>query len=272
MTRKPLLLFFLFLFLLIYRPFSFSMAWAAYDHSEWNDLTGKYVHSNLVDYKSFLTEIDKLDYYLKRLADIPIEIFSEYSREERMAFWMNAYNATVVRIILSFYPITSVEEIPHFKEYRVVVAGLSYSLTQVRENIFRQGFRDERATLALVDGTKTALPLQAEAYMGPQLIDQLTDQINAFLTNETYNQIRVKQKKIRLSPLFEELAQDFVLGYGRPAAKSRYSASERAVISFIMIHIRDDEVVQWLKQEKFKISYLPKNMQLNDLSGDGTFE
>jgi hypothetical protein len=250
-------------FWILLSPFAF-----AFDHGAWDSLLKAHVENGKVDYPGFLSEKAKLDHYLETVYQMPVEFFADQSREERMAAWINVYNASVIRLILEHGPVDSVEKIPGFWDDKAAgIAGMRYSLKDIREKIFRRGFRDERATLALVSGRKDSGALREEAYAGERLIEQLRDQMNSFLTDERYNQIHPKQKRLKLSPLFRELADDFVLGYGNAEKDSQFSPQELAILGFIRVHVNDPQTKEWVEKRKYKLRYLPADASLNQKAG-----
>ncbi len=238
----------------------------AFEHHDWNALLKAHVKEGEVDYQGFQSSFPQLVRYLQSVENYPIALFSEDSREERLALWINVYNASAIHFILKHYPVRSIDEIKGFFDGKsVLVAGMAYSLREVREEVIRKGFRDERALIALVSGMRSSGPLRAEAYEGGKLLDQLRDQAQVFLTDERYNRIHAKAKKINLSPIFREFADEFILGYGTPEADGRFSSKEIAVLAFLRIHIADEEVRAWLDGRRFKISYLPEDRSLNEV-------
>ena len=240
----------------------------AFDSREWDELLKSHVENGLVHYDAFKNDQAKLEHYLDAIAQYPPESFSNDSREERIALWINVFNASVIRSILKRYPVDSVEKIANFwDDKNVLVSQIAYSFRDIREQVFRGGFREERALLALVPGQMSSGPLRPEAYTGSKLIDQLRDQMDLFLTDERYNQIRVKQKKLRLSPLFREYANDFILGYGSVGDTGKFSPQEFSILNFIKIHVKDPKLKDWIVQSKYKVSYLKKDVRLNDAKG-----
>jgi len=238
----------------------------AFDQSEWNNLVTRHVRNGKVDYAALRGDQAQLRYYLDRVARIPIDIFADYARERRLAIWINVYNATVIQTVLKHYPVGSIDEIPDFWQQPLAIAGMQYSLIQVKENIVRRGFRDERATLALVSALESSPPLFDEAFAGERLDQQLREHIRQFLTDPQYNQIENKKKKLFLSPLFKELAGDFVLGYQSGQRDKRFSAQELAVLGFIRLHVDDPDVKQWIETKRYKLRYLQVDRRLNEVA------
>lgn len=237
----------------------------AFDHSDWDLLLRKYVKDGLVDYKTWKQDQAGLSAYLDRIKVYSLEDFSRDSREDRIALWINAYNASVILRILELYPIKSVRDIPDFwTKKSVLIASMDYNLSEIRDQVFRKRFRDERASLALIAGYQSSGPLRSEAYQGARLIEQLKDQINIFLSNTRYNQIQERSKKIKLSPLLKEFREDFVLGYGTAELDDQFKPGEIAILGFLRTHIQDQEVVSWIDRRKYKIKYLKEDWSLNE--------
>lgn len=236
------------------------------DHQAWDELLKAHTDDGLINYGSFQGDKAKLDDYLNGLARYPLESFSNETREERIALWINIFNALVIQEILRHYPVESVSKISNFwDQKRPTVSGLSYSFLEIRDQILRGSFRDERALLALVTGEMSSAPLRNEAYVGSRLSEQLADQMNFFLTHERYNEISNRQKKLRLSPLFREYENDFILGYGQLQETGKFSPQQFAVLNFIKVHLKDPELQDWIVQSKYKVSYFKKDVNLNEI-------
>lgn len=237
----------------------------AVEHEIWDSLLKAHVKNGLVDYASFSSDREKLNRYLDSLDQMSVDSFADESREERMAAWINAYNATTISLVLSRYPVSSIESVPGFWDGKNVrIAGMRYSLREVRERVIRGGFRDEHSVLALVSGTKSSGPLRAEAYTGSKLLEQLDDQVSQFLDDERYNQIRPGKKKLFLSPILKEIGPDLILGYGRAEKDSKFSAEEIAILGFVRIHTYEPEVKKWIEGRRYKVYYMAVDTSLND--------
>lgn len=244
----------------------FSQILFAFDHSLWTLLLKKHVRNGFVDYQNFLNDKTKLNNYLDEINALSEKEFLTFTREDQIALWINLYNATVIQLILDYYPVKSVNEIPGFwNEPNVRVANQVQSLRKIEEEIIRQRFRDERATLCLVSGKKSSPPLRNEAYEGSRLLDQMKDQINFFLSDERWNQIRPKKKKLKISSRLQELRNDFLLGYGTPETDQRFKPDEMAILSFIRIHTTDPDIKKWIETRSYKLKYLPEDSSLNQI-------
>lgn len=255
-----------FLFIFLLTPFSLHSQLLPIDHSQWDQLLKKYVHQGLVDYDALLLKRNLLDEYLEQLENYPIDSFSELSREDRIAFWINLYNASVLRMVLDHYPIRRLDDIPAALEVREInVIGEYFSLSDLFNEVLRRGFRDERILTALISGRMDSPRFLKEAYVGKKLEDQLDRAAAQFAGSDALNQIQPGSKKLYLSPLFQKFGSDFLVNYSGDR-ESRYSEQESAVISFLLRHLKNPEKRIFLDSAKYKIDYLPEDPRLNAVS------
>jgi hypothetical protein len=116
----------------------FAFAQKAPQHQQWDNLVKKYVNTNgLVNYKGFLKDKAELDAYLKTLSDNAPQ--NNWSQNEQKAYWINAYNAFTVSLILKHYPVKSIKDIAG-KIYKIntpwdiqfiTIGGKKYDLNNI---------------------------------------------------------------------------------------------------------------------------------------------
>ncbi len=236
-------------------------------HWEWNQLLREHVRNGLVDYAGVQKDRGFLDQYLTKLETLSVDRLAELSREDRIAFWLNLYNAGVIRMVLDEYPIRRFDQIPAAFDIRTVrAAGEFFSLTELRDNILRQYFRDERILTALVSARMDSPQLLGEAFRGEHLDEQLNRTAEAFVEDEMRNKIIPGEKKIFLSPVFRQFQNDFILNFNPSGESSPFSVSEAAMVSFILEHLQNPKKRLFLNSGRYQISFLPENPDLNDCS------
>lgn len=244
-----------------------------FDHSEWDQFLKKFVNEKgEVNYRAALKERRLLRVYLKKLRSIPAEDFNRWPREERVAIFVNAFNAGVIQLILKHYPVQSFLDIPGAWDQPVVRIGTSkkwppskaYSLNQLQNGILRRQFRDEKIVFALSTGAKGSPRLRQEAYVGPRLEGQLYTATREFVNDETRNQIVPGNKKIVLSRLFKWYGNDFLLNWGNFPEEEKWDPQEMAVLSFFAHYLEDPKKVEFLKEGKYKVKYDVFDWRLND--------
>ena len=203
------------------------------DDSIYAGLLKKYVFQGRVDYAGFKSDETKLDQYLQLLAQVDTKTLS---RNEQFAFYINAYNAWTIKLILSGYPgIKSIKDLggifqSPWKIELVRIDGDILSLDDVEHNILRPRFKDPRVHFAVNCASKSCPPLRSEPYRGEILNQQLSDATRSFL-NDPANYHFVGNDFF-VSRIFKWYSEDFngdILGFYRQYAqgdlKSRLEAA-----------------------------------------------
>lgn len=198
MMRFPL-----FLFLCLA---TFSQAQPNYD--AYNALLGKYVAADgRVNYKGLKADADALDRVARAFsAQTPADT---WSKNERLAFWINVYNAFTLKLIVDHYPVKSITLLDGGKPWdvkRVQIGGTAYSLNQIENEIIRPQFKDARIHFALNCAAKSCPPLYNKAFLPASLNKQLDQRTRAY--------IRALSKgwtatTVELSKIFEWYKDDF---------------------------------------------------------------
>jgi hypothetical protein len=201
---------------------------AVFDHSAFDALLRAHVERGLVDYDAFQAA-PGFPRYLDQLAGADPAALPE---RERLAFWINAYNAYTIHLINTHRERASIRNInttlglklpgPWKKEI-VRAGGRTYHLDHVEHEIIRKQFREPRIHFALVCAAQGCPPLRTEAYAGARLEAQLDDQARAFLLRSpAHNRVDLATRTVYLSPLFDWDQDDFG---GCKAAVGRYVAA-----------------------------------------------
>lgn len=178
-------------------------------HELWNGLLRQYVSvSGRVQYKLLKAEQKTLDTYLDQLSNNPPQ--PKWSKSETMAYWINAYNALTVRMILAHYPVKSIRDLHGGNPWDVdcfETGGQRYSLNKIENNILREKIGDARVHFALNCAARSCPPLYNRAFTANQLDTQLTDRTKRFLRDPNANVIG--RDRVLLNRVFEWYAADF---------------------------------------------------------------
>ena len=185
-------------------------------HEPWSALLQAHVEHGLVDYDAFARSAE-FPRYLESLATAKLE---RMTKDERLAFWINAYNAYTIALINKHKERESIRNINMFlglvkgkgpwKEEIVRAAGRVLTLDHVEHKIIRVEFKEPRIHMALVCAAKSCPPLRTEAYEGAKLDQQLKDQTRTFLRErQTENRLDLGNSIIHLSPIFDWYREDF---------------------------------------------------------------
>jgi hypothetical protein len=187
---------------------------AILDHRLWDELTKEYVNeAGFPDYKGFIKDSVKFNKYLAQLAQHhPKETWTP---NQRKAFWINAYNAFTIKLIVDNYPVATIKDLGG-GIYRVntpwdikfiQLEDKTYDLNDIEHNILRKEWSDPRIHAAVNCASISCPKLMRGAYTGEQLDNQLDAQMRSFIEDTTKNTISAEQAK--LSKIFKWFSGDF---------------------------------------------------------------
>ena len=218
------------------------------DHQKWSELLKKYVSQNgQVNYKAWSKNHTQLDQYLSALSqNIPGK---NWTQSQKIAYWINAYNAFTIKLILNHYPLKSIKEIADgipminspwdLKFFQI--GTVDFDLNTIEHQILRKEFQEPRIHFAINCASISCPKLRNEAYFATRLEAQLEQQAKDFIHDPTKNIINANQTS--LSSIFNWFQSDFT---------------------------RKGDLLLYLKKyqpalnQKNKITYLPYNWNLNE--------
>ncbi len=175
-------------------------------HSKLNQLLENYVtETGNVDYQAIKVQREDLDNYINSLtSNTPTD---SWTKEEKLAYWINAYNALTIDLILRNYPLKSIKDIKDPWDQRLWKFGDKWqNLNDIEHQILRK-MNEPRIHFAIVCASFSCPKLQNEAFTAQNLEEQLTRATKEFLADEARNNI--SEDEIKLSKIFKWFAKDF---------------------------------------------------------------
>ena len=248
---------------------------AAHNNS-FDEILDLYVRDGYVYYRALKSERTRFDTYVNGLSTVTVD---SLSRDEQLAFWLNAYNALVLRTVIDRYPIEghspefpprSIRQIAGaFERLPHRVAGRTLTLDQIEQAIFSR-FHDPRVYLALGRGSVGGGRLRSEAFSAARLEAQLTEVANECPSRSQCIQIERQNNQVLASAIFSWREAEFVAAYAReaPALLANRSPIERAILGLVEPKLLIAER-EFLAENRFRLSYKPFDWTLNDLTGRG---
>jgi hypothetical protein len=214
---------------------------AVFDHALWNSLLQEYVSDKgNVNYKGFLKNMEKLKSYLNQLATNTVK--DSWSKEDKLAYWINAYNAYTVKLILDNYPLKSIKDIKDPWDVRFIKIGEKWmTLNDIEHNILRK-MEEPRIHFAIVCASVSCPKLSNKAFTAENLEQQLSSATTSFLADASRNTITPTE--LKLSKIFRWFAKDF--------------KQDGDIISFINTYTKIDIM------ENAKISFEDYDWNLNE--------
>jgi hypothetical protein len=228
-----------------------------FDHSALDELLKKHVVKGMVDYEAF-AQSGSFKVYLTSLEHADV---SKLSERERLAFWINAYNAYTIELINKYEERASIKNIIEgvgfertkgpWKEPIVKAAGKTHSLDEVENAIIRKQFHEPRIHFALVCAAMSCPLLRSEAYAGAKLDAQLDSQARAFVRDEARGSwVDLKKSVVHASRIFGWYKDDF-------------GGGDDAIGRYLAQYYPESPEKQLLLGGHFKLEFLDYDWTLN---------
>ncbi|HLV15575.1 MAG TPA: DUF547 domain-containing protein [Xanthomarina sp.] len=176
------------------------------NYGAWNSFLKKHVNSyGEVNYQAIKTDqkslVVSLETFMKN------EPNETWSKNETLAYWINAYNAFTIKLISDNYPIKSIKDIKNPWDLEFIQIGnKNLSLNEIEHDILRK-LSEPRIHFAIVCASKSCPKLLNEAYIPSKLDLQLTVATEEFLSDKSRNSI--SQEHLKLSKIFKWFTGDF---------------------------------------------------------------
>lgn len=186
-------------------------------HEIFDGLLKKYVGTDgKVNYKGFIADKEIFQKYLDKLS-VQAPDRSSWSREEQLAYWINAYNAFTIKLIIDNYPVSSIQDLKptpniplvntvwHLKFFQI--GGEDASLDEIEHKILRKEFEEPRIHFAINCASFSCPALLNEAFTPEKLEVQLNKVAVGFINDPKQN--KIESDKIEISKIFSWFKGDF---------------------------------------------------------------
>ncbi len=203
-----------------------------FSHQEWTTVLQRFVDDRgFVDYDALAKNRKTFDSYIERLVRTSPEneraLFS--TRDDRLAYYINAYNAQVFAGVLdrgpekvSVWKGGLISGYRFFVKRKIELGGRTMSLKHLEDNVIRAQFQDPRIHAALNCASISCPRLPREAFLADRLDQQLDAAMREFVADEQNVEVDTDRKTVRLSKIFDWFKRDFLdyelsQGNDRPA-------------------------------------------------------
>ena len=242
-----------------------------FDYKWWNAALGRWVRPGGVDYDAVRAEEDDLRRFVATLGEIGPRVTPERftTEPERLAYYINAYNALVLFAVVDNWPINTVHDVRgwldpragfgFFYGLRFPLDGGAVNLYDLENDVIR-GFVDARIHAAINCASKSCPALAPYAFEPAQLDDQLDAVTRDFCSNPPHVWVDDEAEEIRLSAIFEWYQPDFeehARRLGRPAT----------IVDFILAFAAPEVAarVERAQRADFEVVFQPYDWALNRL-------
>ncbi len=244
------------------------------DHSAFDRVLAGYVRGDLVDYAALAADRSDLDLYLERLARTSPSALDLASRAARLAFWINAYNACAMRLVIDHYPIekrggiagirnrvvgvpaNSIRQIPHTWDAEFCrVAQEDRSLDGIEHGIIRP-LGDPRIHFAVNCASRSCPVLAAEAYKTDRLEEQLDAAVERFIANPIHYRLEGETRPLlRLNKVLDWYEEDF---------------GAEGVVVFLRRYVSPEDAALLREPGQVRLEYFDYDWTLNDVAVFGS--
>lgn len=206
--------------------------------SIFNNLLQKHVsQKGIVDYKAFKTDETTLDTYISYLDKTSAT--SSWSENKQKAFWINAYNAYTIKLILENYPLKSINDIKKdgktaWKIPFAKVGRSTYTLDHIEHKILRKKLFDPRIHVGVNCASDSCPKLGNIAFTEENIEAILENLMTDFINDSSRN--KLSKKKVQISSIFDWFQDDFTKNGSVIAYLNKYATTEinsNAKISYL---------------------------------------
>jgi Protein of unknown function, DUF547 len=220
-----------------------------------NALLGKYVKGDYFDYAALSRSSEdkqRLNDFMTWQGNAKLD---GLSREDQIAFYINAYNSANITAVIDHYPVHSPMDIPgYFDKLKFKVAGEELTISEIEYDRLIGKYKDMRAHFTVVCADRGCLPLRGVAYNGKTLSADLETICKQFVNDERQFKIDYAKKEVWISKLFEWYGEKFTKDPVRPAAKPEL---------FLLPYV-DDKARALLKSGDYTLHIIEWNWTLNE--------
>jgi len=249
-------------------------------HKAWTALLAKHVvliaqgKASQLDYAGMAKDRAALKAYLQTLSAVPEPEFKGWSKPQRMAFLINAYNAFAVEKILTRYPdIGSIWDFGKifgnpFKDAFFTLFGRAYTLDAIEHETLRKpGAYDEPRVHFAVNCASIGCPmLREEAYVAERLDAQLEEQARRFLADRSRNRYDAAEGRLEVSKIFDWFKEDWQSGTRGFDGKTPPIGSREAYFARYANLLADAPADRAkIRQGRASIAFLAYDWTLNDV-------
>ena len=230
----------------------------------------------MVNYKGLKSDREKLDAFVRAMERLDPAVFERWSKSEQIAFWINAYNALILKTIIDNYPITpSFFKLAVFPRHSIwhisgvwddikhPIMGRPMSLNAIEHETLRKDFNEPRLHVSIVCAAMSCPPLRDEPFTGKRLEAQLEDQARRFVANPQNFQTDRAARRVELSSIFKWFGEDFIATYGTDERFSGHGEAVRAVLSFVSRYLVSEDR-DYLDTHPYSIHYTDYDWSLNE--------
>jgi hypothetical protein len=222
------------------------------DLSGYQETLTKYVTpEGKVNYAGIHADFAGLDAFVKAIASFDAN--SLQTREDKLAHWINVYNALVLWSFAAEYPKDKnrlknpLSRANYFFRRKFNVCGRQRSLDDIESNSLRKELKEPRIHFAIVCASTSCPALSRTAYTAANVMAQLEADALRFAAQDKNVRADVATKTLTVSEIFKWFQADF-------------GGSEAAVIAFLSRYKKNARI----NDPGWKLKYFNYDWSINE--------
>jgi hypothetical protein len=247
----------------------------SFPHDDLDSFLGRVVdEAGMVDYAGAIHDQADLSRTVAHVAAVspdssPTRFASD---DDRLAYWINTYNAWVVHAVLARYPIASVRDVRppwplfflprlagFFYLQRITVGGKEMSLLSLENDLILRRFPDPRIHFALNCASESCPRLPRRAFRGESLEEALEAEARRFIRDPRNLSVRPEEGVVHLSSIFDWYERDFVAWL-----ETHHPAAPATLRGYVALYLDEDAAIRLASCTGCRIEFIPSDWALND--------
>lgn len=246
-------------------------------HALFDSVLQKYVKNGLVNYKQLPNDRKILHRYLAGISKIEWDDYASWSRQQKLALWINAYNALTIEVILRYYPIGKPNPVIPYPENSIrhiegvwdkkmwTVAGKKFNLDHIEHVILRKELKEPKIHFVLVCASIGCPLLENRAFSADTIDQRLEEAAKNYIVRDKKVNVDSEKKIVWFPMIFDWFGEDFIDGHSDTSLFEGRSQIEKGLLYFIYERVTGKEK-EMMRKNEFSIQYIPYDWSLNDQS------
>ncbi len=209
-------------------------------------ILAEHVKDGYVDYPAIARNV-RFAKYLESLAEFNLESLTD--DKEKLAFWLNVYNALVIKNIIDGKSPNGMMDHMKFFRSNIKIGGHGFDLNAIESDVLRK-FKDPRVYFAIVPGTSSAPKLRAQAFVGEEVDQQLDSATRDFINDKRRNRFSAALQAAKLSKIFEQHRDEF-------------GNTDKELLNYVAGYVNDEDVAKILKRGTYSIKFMEYDATIN---------
>jgi hypothetical protein len=243
-----------------------------HEYSAYGRLVATHVRDGRVDYRTLATERALLSTVTRSFGDVTPDLEKTWTRAQRLAFWINAYNFYTLRAVIDHYPIegrrlslyprNSIRQIDGvWSTLTWRIAGRDLTLDDIEHRILRPVFKEPRIHFAINCASIGCPPLRSSPYVAGPLDAQLDEAARLYLGSP--QGAAVEDSTLGVTSILKWYGADFVDRFA-PLGPAGRNSLESAILGVVATY-GPARTAALARTRNVRIRFLDYDWSLNDV-------